>query len=180
VWTSFSDSLDRYIKRRVADEQTAEDLLQEAFLRIYTHLDSLHQPEQLQGWIYRIAHNVIVDYYRARKTMLDIGDDLAAPADPAFEEDTSARLAQSLRRMIDCLPSDYREALVLTEYEGLSQQELADRTGLSLSGSKTRVQRARKLLREALMACCHFEFDRRGMVINYYPHPRACCTAAEC
>jgi RNA polymerase sigma-70 factor (ECF subfamily) len=79
--------------------------------------------------------------------------------------------------MIDSLPSHYREALLLTEYEGLSQKDLADRLGISISGAKSRVQRARAMLRDLLMECCHFEFDRYGTVIDY--HPIACCCCSR-
>jgi RNA polymerase sigma-70 factor (ECF subfamily) len=94
------------------------------------------------------------------------------------DEDIEARLAASLRSMIDCLPEEYREALILTEFEGITQQELAQRLGLSLSGAKSRVQRGRKMLREMLLACCHFEFDRLGKVIDYYPHCQCCADGA--
>jgi RNA polymerase sigma-70 factor (ECF subfamily) len=81
--------------------------------------------------------------------------------------------------MIEELPDEYQVALRLTELEGLTQQELAARTGLSLSGAKSRVQRGRKMLREMLLACCHFEFDRHGKVIDYYPECQ-CCSEVRC
>jgi hypothetical protein len=64
--------------------------------------------------------------------------------------------------MMDALPDAYREALRLTEYEGLSQKELSERLGISFSGAKSRVQRARAKLKQELLACCHFQFDQAG------------------
>ena len=81
--------------------------------------------------------------------------------------------------MVESLPDDYRQALLLTEYEGLTQRELAERLGLSVSGAKSRVQRAREKLKEMLLDCCHFEFDRLGRVIDYQPK-YACFTNQEC
>ncbi len=72
-----------------------------------------------------------------------------------------------LKPMIDDLPDKYREALWLTEFEGLTQVELAERLGISVSGAKSRVQRGRSLLRHDLLDCCQFEFDRRGGIIGY-------------
>ncbi|HAH00091.1 MAG TPA: RNA polymerase subunit sigma-24, partial [Ktedonobacter sp.] len=66
-------------------------------------------------------------------------------------------LIPCIKTMVDSLPNDYREALYLTEYEGLTQRELADRLGLSFSGAKSRVQRAREKLKVMLLDCCHFE-----------------------
>ena len=80
--------------------------------------------------------------------------------------------------MIELLPEDYREAILLTEYHGLTQQQMAERLGISLPAAKSRVQRGKKLLRELLLACCHFQFDRQGKVIDYYPRCQCCADAA--
>ena len=69
--------------------------------------------------------------------------------------------------MIDSLAPAYREALVLVDLNGLTQQAAAKRLGLSLSGVKSRVQRGRRQLRCRLEACCVVEFDRRGGIVDY-------------
>jgi RNA polymerase sigma-70 factor (ECF subfamily) len=84
-------------------------------------------------------------------------------------------LKAALRQMIHSLAEPYRETLVFTEFEGLTQKELAQRLGMSLSGAKSRVQRAREQLRQVLLDCCHFEFDRRGKTIQCTPHTSECC-----
>ena len=76
--------------------------------------------------------------------------------------------------MLEGLPPEHREALHLTEYEGLTQKELAERLGIGLSGAKSRVQRARTRLKALLLACCHFELDARGRVMNYGPKRERC------
>ncbi len=83
--------------------------------------------------------------------------------------------------MVRSLPDGYREAVELAEVEGLPQQEIADRLGLSLSGAKSRIQRGRVMLRDALEACCHFEFDSRGNMMDYEPKPdrKACRDCGE-
>jgi transcriptional regulator with XRE-family HTH domain len=88
------------------------------------------------------------------------------------------RLRRVRRGSPSPLPWPYQQALLLTEYEGLTQKELAQRLGLSFSGAKSRVQRARDQLRELLLECCHFEFDRRGTIIAYYPNCERCATEA--
>jgi RNA polymerase sigma-70 factor (ECF subfamily) len=80
--------------------------------------------------------------------------------------------------MIYSLPERYREALILTEFDGLTQKELAERVGISLSGAKSRVQRGREMLKGMLHECCRFEFDRRGRVIEC--EPRAEDNCSEC
>ena len=76
------------------------------------------------------------------------------------------------------LPEKYRQALMLTEFRGMKQTELAEQLGISLSGAKSRVQRGREMLRESLLDCCHFEFDRLGGMIAYTLRPD-CCQACR-
>jgi RNA polymerase sigma-70 factor (ECF subfamily) len=73
--------------------------------------------------------------------------------------------------LIRQLPQPYREAVMLSEIEGLRQWEVADRLGVSLSAAKSRIQRGRALLKEALDRCCVFNFDTRGNLIDLDPKP---------
>ncbi len=178
IWNDYTARLRAFIRGRIDDEAEADDLLQEVFLRIHTGLCCREAAPHLERWIYRATRNLIVDRYRRRRPIEELPDDLGAPVEPPAEDDPRTRLAFSLRRTIDELPSPYREALVATEYEGLTQRQLAEREGISLSGAKSRVQRAREKLRGLLLACCHFELDRLGRIVDY--HERCCpgCPAA--
>jgi RNA polymerase sigma-70 factor, ECF subfamily len=172
VWDQYHHRLKAFIRNRVEDEAVAEDLLQETFLRVHRHLCCQSDWDKPVGWFYQIARNLIIDHYRRRRELVELSD--ALPADPELpEDDPEAELALSLKDMIEELPEPYRQALLLTDMQGLSQKELAEQQGLSLSGAKSRVQRARDKLRDLLLQCCHFEFDRRGGIIDYYDH--CCC-----
>lgn len=179
IWEQFNTPLERFIRKRLPDAQAADDVLQEVYLKIHTHLDTLRDDDRLQAWVYQIARNAVYDYYRAEKPTDEITETIAESDTDDMVDDVTDRLAASVRGMIELLPDDYREALLLTEYGGLTQKELAERLGISLSGAKSRVQRGRKLLREMLFACCHFEYDRRGKVIDFYPQC-ACCAEDSC
>jgi RNA polymerase sigma-70 factor (ECF subfamily) len=172
IWERFCCRLQVFICGRVSDEAEAEDILQEVFLRIHQHLCCLPDSSKMDSWVYQIARNLIVDYYRRRKELAEIPENIPAEADVP-EDDLEAELALSLKEMIAELPDSYRQALILTEYQGLSQKELAEKLGISLSGAKSRVQRAREKLRDMFLACCHFEMDRRGRIMDYYQ--RCCC-----
>lgn len=176
VWDRFCTQLCSFVRARVSDEDTAEDILQEIFIRIHAKGDTLRDIGKLESWIYQIARNAIIDHYRSRRPTVELPETLGFWED-AYEEDLTAELAADVREMMEALPEPYRQALMLTYYEGLSQKELAKRLGLSYSGAKSRVQRARDKVRDMLMTCCHFEFDRRGTVIDYYEH--CCCCAGE-
>jgi RNA polymerase sigma-70 factor (ECF subfamily) len=176
IWHEFAEKLDRFIRARVADWAAAEDIRQDVFVKIQSRLDQLKDPAKLESWIYLIARNAIVDHYRTRRKTVEVPDTLMAEESPISGE--TEELKAAFRRMIYSLPEPYREALVLTEFEGLTQQQLADRLGLSLSGAKSRVQRGREQLKQMLHECCTFEFDRRGKVIDCAPRTTAQC--AEC
>jgi RNA polymerase sigma-70 factor (ECF subfamily) len=176
IWDRFSRRLLSFIRSRTNDDMEADDILQEVFIRVHQHLCCLPQPEKLEPWIYQISRNLIVDHYRRRKELVEVPESL--PAEPDLpEEEPETELALSLQEMIDQLPEPDRQALMMSEYQRISQKEMAEQLGLSFSGAKSRVQRAREKLRMLLLACCHFELDRRGRVMDYYE--RCCCKPAQ-
>jgi RNA polymerase sigma-70 factor, ECF subfamily len=179
IWETFHPQLKRFILTRIPDEDNAEDILQDVFLKIHANIDTLRDQEKLQSWLYQIARNIITDYYRTHKATVGLSEALLLPEEPEVEDDVVKELIPSVKAMVESLPDDYRQALLLTEYEGLTQRELAERLGLSFSGAKSRVQRAREKLRTMLLDCCHFEFDRLGKVIDYQPRC-ACCRNQQC
>jgi RNA polymerase sigma-70 factor, ECF subfamily len=181
IWEAFHTPLQSFIRKRVPDEATAEDLLQEVFLKVHQQIETLKDARKLEGWIYQIARNAIIDYYRSvRPTIsLEASDALQMPAELP-DDDIITELFPSVRAMLRSLPEHDRQALVLTEYQGLTQKELSERLGLSFSGAKSRVQRAREKLKQLLLECCHFEVDRRGHVMNYQPRCNCCSTGACC
>jgi RNA polymerase sigma-70 factor (ECF subfamily) len=140
LWNQYSRQLRAFIRGRVGNDADAQDILQEVFIRIHRNLCCLpesewHRPE---SWIYQITRNLIIDQYRRRRELEVLPENL--PAHPDLPEtDPQALLALSLRELIDQLPEPYRQALILTEYQGLSQRQLAERIGISLSGAKSRV-----------------------------------------
>jgi RNA polymerase sigma-70 factor (ECF subfamily) len=172
VWTHLSSDLRRFIRRRVSDDHAADDLLQETFVRVHRSIGTLHEADRLAAWVYQIARNVVHDHHRrAANETVPLAD-----ADPV--DDAADRLSQGrcggcdwLDEMIGALPDGYRQAVQLAEVEGLSQQTVADRLGLSLSGAKSRIQRGRVMLKGVLDSCCRFEFDGRGNLMDYEPRP---------
>jgi RNA polymerase sigma-70 factor (ECF subfamily) len=173
AWEEFSGQLKGFILRRVPDPMDAEDILQEVFVKLHTRIDTLRDERRLAPWLYTITRNAITDYYRQRRPLVELPDELLAEAE-LEEPEPIAQLAAGVETMLRCLPDKYRQALQWVELDGLSQGEMAERAGLSLSGAKSRVQRGRDKLRDCLLDCCHFEFDRRGLPIDYTPRPDCC------
>ena len=177
IWHEFAVKLSQFIRARVADPATAEDILQDVFVKIQARLDTLENPAKLPGWLYLITRNAIIDHYRTRKETTEVPDSL--PAEPPEEDTAMVGLNAVFRRMIHRLPKPYRDALVLTEFEGLTQKELAERLDISLSGAKSRVQRAREQLKEMLHECCTYQFDGRKRVMGCQPRAKGCCQECD-
>ena len=172
LWREFSGPLKKFLRPRTSTEADADDLLQEVFVRILQRLPDLREPAKLQGWVYRVARNAVIDHYRTRRPHLPLDFDLEA-GDPEGRD--SVDLSGSLRKFIAALPPAYREPLVRHEYHGESLQEVATTLGLTLTATKSRVRRARLRLREMLEQCCRFQFDQRGKVIEATPRKRCDC-----
>jgi RNA polymerase sigma-70 factor (ECF subfamily) len=170
IWTRLSSDLRRFIRRRVSDDHVADDLLQETFVRIHRNIESLQDTDRLAAWVYRIARNVIHDHYRKAASTVAVLSEFDVTDDA---ESTGSHLrcggAGWLNELIESLSPTYQEAMRLSGIDGLSQREVADRLGLSLSSAKSRIQRGRALLKNALELCCRFEFDRRGGIVNCDP-----------
>ncbi len=180
VWDTFHANLKQFILRRVTNEESAEDILQDVFVKIHTNIHTLRNEEKLPGWIYQVARNAIYDYYRTQKDILPLADNGMVLAEEFADDSAIAELLPCIRDMVEHLPFEYRQALILTEYEGLSQKELAEHLGISYSGAKSRVQRAREKLKNMLLDCCHFQFDHLGRVIDYWPRLDCCPSTEEC
>jgi RNA polymerase sigma-70 factor (ECF subfamily) len=178
IWTQFSTRLRFFIRGRVRDDASADDILQTVFMKIQQRLDSLRGAEKLESWIYQIARNAIVDHYRTSRPTEELTDDVPQTVQLSVDHAEDEPLLASFRRMITELPQPYREAIQISELEGISQVELATRLGISVSGAKSRVQRGRAMLKEMLLECCRFEFDRRGGIVECKPRATASCN--EC
>ncbi len=184
AWQVLSRQLRAFFRRRVGDDdQLAEDLLQETFVRVHNGLASLREQERLAAWVYRVAQNTLRDYFRTGSVSKEVlvphgvvAD--AIPEESTAEENYNEEIATGLGCIVQQLPPRYREAIELAELQGLTQSEVGVRLGLSLSGAKSRVQRGRAKLKDLLLECCHFELDRHGNVIDYRPQ-HACSDCCE-
>jgi RNA polymerase sigma-70 factor (ECF subfamily) len=190
IWHELHDRLRSFIARRVRSPQDAEDILQEVMLRIHRHSGDLEHADRVASWAYRITANSIADHYRrpARRELasgqaMDIAGPAGAAAATVWVEPDSAKLRAEL---VDCiapltarLPHLYREALDVTEFQRITQAEAARRLGLSVSGMKARVQRAREQLKDLLLDCCDVELDRRRGVTAYRSKRGPCATCGR-
>lgn len=178
VWAELTARLRPFVARRVAPADV-EDVLQEVFLRVQTNLARLRDADRFGPWVYRVARSAIIDHHRAAaRHAPPRGPESPAPVEELEaasdeEDDAEAEVCRCIAPFVARLPSPYREAITLTELEGLSQQEAAGIVGASTTAMKSRVQRGRDRLRAMFLACCEIALDPRGRVIGCAPRPAA-------
>ncbi|MEJ2196698.1 MAG: RNA polymerase sigma factor SigZ [Ignavibacteriaceae bacterium] len=177
IWNNCRQLLSQFIRKRVNDQSAVDDILQDVFVKIHSNIETVNNKEKISSWIYQITRNTIIDYYRNKKQETELNESSLIYEDN-HENESYLRLEKGLMKMINRLPPIYSEALLLTDYEGLTQKELSEKLGISLPGAKSRVQRARKLLKELYMKRCHIEFDRKGMMVDVYPKTCSRCSSA--
>lgn len=170
VTRSLRDGLRQFMRNRVG-EQHADDLVQDVLLRMQEYAAELRDSDRVAAWAYGIARNVVIDHYRSQpRRSLEVASEEASLLDLASSEPSDNQneiVAGWLRPMLFLLPEPYAEALEAVELEGLTHREYAERAGLSLSGAKSRTQRARSMLEGIVRACCDLEQDARGNVIAF-------------
>ena len=163
IWKDLSQELFTFIQSKIKEEATSKDILQETFLKIHLNIHQLKDCSKLTSWVYQITRNVINDYFRKKKNFDPIENfDL-----PIEEEASFQKLTNCINSKIKQLPDIYQEAMVLTTFKNLKQTELSEYLGLSYSGTKSRVQRAKEKLIDLVADCENVETDRNGTIIEH-------------
>lgn len=174
-----------FVARRVRAHDV-DDVVQEVWVRVLRGLDSIRDEERFGPWLYSVARRVVADHGRTSArhghARPPAEDEAASTHDDAVEveREAEALLALHVAPFVAMLPSPYREALTLTELEGLTQKQAATMLGISLSGMKSRVQRGRRMLRETFEACCNVALDMRGRVMTCEPRPDGRIPDCQC
>ena len=202
LWHDVHDRLTAFVARRVDDPADVADLVQTVFLRAHQHAASIADEERLLPWLFQITRNAIADHYRSparrrevrglapdgevdlsdgHRTASTLGSGESGSSqlphpNAAFDEASALpELAGCVRPLVQLLPAAYRDALMLVEFEGVPQVEVASRLGISTSGMKSRVQRGRSMLRDGLLACCDISRSATGGVLDFAPRGAPPC-----
>jgi RNA polymerase sigma-70 factor (ECF subfamily) len=175
-WADTLDRLRAFIANRVGDREVAADITQDVVVRSIAS-GALERADNPVAWLYASARNAVIDHYRTRHAHEPIDNDDRWP-DPELSDggpnDATRELSRCLQPLIEQLPATARDALMRVDVEGDTHQHAADTLGLSVSGMKSRVQRARRELKDLLERCCVVELDRRGAVTDYRPATGSC------
>ena len=151
----YSEPLSRYIRRLTRlDEEEAKDVLQDIFIKIYLNLNDFDHRLKFSSWIYRVAHNQVIDHWRKSQvrpsTAIDPDDAfwLSVADDLDLEAEANRReLGVKIRKLIDRLEGDYRAILILRYLEDKDYQEISDIMKKPIGTVATLINRAKKKLK---------------------------------
>lgn len=171
IYDAYRPKILRYLSRLIG-ESDAEDLTQETFVKVHQALRSFRGESQLSTWLYRIATNTALDRMRQpsfrrveQVSLAEEGEEamildrvrLSDGQKPPIEKELIRdEMNDCIRGYIDRLPDDYRTVLVLSEWEGLRNQQIADILGITLDVVKIRLHRAKAKLKRELESHCEF------------------------
>ncbi|MEM9508794.1 MAG: RNA polymerase sigma factor SigZ [Cyanobacteria bacterium P01_E01_bin.35] len=168
LWQEYSDQLRQFLRLRVNNRADVDDLLQEILIKTYQHLNTVKDPNKFPPWLFQIARNTLIDYYRKTKREI-YRQDVSALTEEKVElyEQVRQELTNCIRPFLSQLPDKYREAIDAVDLQGVPQKELAKKLGLSYSAVKSRVQRGRRQLKAMFQECCHYELDALGNLVDF-------------
>jgi RNA polymerase sigma-70 factor (ECF subfamily) len=161
AWNEIQERLKSLAYRYTKDWAAAEDIVQDVFLKVHDRLGQLRDPKKLNNWLFRITRNAINDYFRDLSRSIPEG----TIAWQNEGETLNDCVESCLKQMLQTIPEKYRAALELTGMKQMSQTELATTLNISYSGAKSRVQRARQMLREKMESHYGIQFDSYGNVL---------------
>ena len=154
VLSTLAPTLQRFARRLCGDGPDVDDTVQDSMLQIARKLSEFEGRSSLTSWSYAVARSACSHRRRGIKNRPPVADELAdervsdSPSPESVASDSE--LSRALREVLDGLPEDYREVIVLRDVEGLTAPEAAEAVGLSVDALKSRLHRARSALREAL------------------------------
>ena len=179
IYTEFHNALLGFIKSKVSNQEDAEDIVQNVFVKVASGLGELNRKEKLQSWIYTIARNSIIDYYRSNANKKNISFKEETTESFTNEEyvDTTKGLDCCLIDIVNQLPEEYRDIIIDVEIHGVKQKDLVGKYKLAYPSIRSRVQRGRERLKQLLLECCNITWDTRGNILEV--QSKSACVSDE-
>jgi len=162
IWEEFSGRVRSHLLKKLRNKGDADDLLQEIFMKIHTHLPHLRERKKLSSWLYRITENTLNDYYRKNQGRETEYDENKTAQGKSEGDDSLKGIEGCLEAFVERLPDKYRKPLLMSDVEGKSQKEIAEEMGISYSGLKSRVQRGRDMIKDMFIECCKLSVGKDG------------------
>lgn len=171
IWETYQIDLKSYVRKRVSNENDVNDIMQSVLIKITNYCETKNNVEYMKPWLYKVTQNTIIDFYKKSKRITTNADfeHLHLQNDQDYDEN----IFIWLHNFIDKLPTKYSEPLILSDIKGKSQKKIAEQLGLTLTATKSRIQRARRKLREKFDECGTVDPSKNQLFS--YTITKACC-----
>jgi RNA polymerase sigma-70 factor, ECF subfamily len=162
IWNQSKERLYAYVLSKFKNKELAEEVVQEVLLKLHNSCCSEKEILNVNAWLFQIARNTSLDILKKNEKQID---KVEFVEDPESYEPLE-ELAAFIEPLINFLPETYGTPLKMSDLEGIPQKEIAATLGLGLSATKSRIQRARELLKQEIKTCYHLEMDKNGIPIQ--------------
>ena len=164
IWSVSKDGLYNYALKHTKDQDIAQEIQQQVLMKIYKACCNKTEIRNLRAWLFQVTHNAIIDYQKEQRKLKSI------PIKQSLSNDQSvwSDLAFHIEPLIGFLPTKYAIPLELSALKGLKQAEIAQQLNLSLSATKSRILRAKNLLKKEIETCCHLEKRADGQILDFH------------
>lgn len=160
LWNKYNGEAYFFILKKVRNAESANDILQNSFLKIHQKLYQLQDEEKAKSWVFQIIRNEIANFFNRESKYVGIFNNL--------KDDNSADIERfcCFDRFINELPGNYLEVIDLVYIQGKKQQEAATKLNISLANVKARIRRAKSILKQNFKDCCKFEINDEGDLVG--------------
>jgi len=165
IISDFYNRLKNYLTGKIKNNELAEDIVQEVMLKVVTAHQKNLKVQNLKAWLYQIARNTLIDYYRKNANVIQENENYLKDSLYYLQEEPFSPI-DYLIPMINLLPEKYSIPLMLSDIDNKSQLEIANKLNLSHTATKMRIQRARKMLYSLFTECCDIEYDKNGAFLH--------------
>lgn len=165
IWLEYRSALQGFLHTKVSNEADIADLLQDILIKTHNNLDTVKTQKSVKSWLFQIANNSIIDYYRKKARVQSVNIENLLPIE-GFQE-RKINLSNCISPFIKALPDEHASLLTAIDINNQSQKQYAEQLGISYSTLKSRVQKSRRLLKQVFDDCCHFKIDKVGNVYDY-------------
>lgn len=163
IWNTHENHLLNFIRTKMDDEESSGDVLQEVSIKLLDNLNRKTEIKNYKTWLFQVTRNTIADYYRKNKKQSELS--INQPEMDNFSDTCICDLSGFIIQTY--LPEKYSRPLYLSDIEQKPQQEVAEMLNLSLSATKSRIQRGREKLKELVTDCVDVSFNDKGQVFDF-------------
>ncbi|MCX2742758.1 sigma-70 family RNA polymerase sigma factor [Mangrovivirga sp. M17] len=164
IWINYQNGLKGYLVKKTGDQNVANDLTQEVLIKLYNSCCSDIEIKNIRSWIFQITHNLFLDSIDSK---LSITSDFPDKPENSEDDHLWKEMAELVLPLLGLLPEKYSVPLKMADIDGMKQSLIASKLNLTLTATKSRIQRGRVLLKDQILSCCKILKDNSGRIIEF-------------